>query len=393
LFSLRTIVFGEYDTGAIRVGGELYDSRAYLSEARSGVSTNEVNAFEVVQAYVAANFKDALGANTLAAVQAGRFTMNLGSRRFVAADDYRNTTNGYTGVRIDLKRNGGANGTVFYTLPQRRLPDDLPSILDNDIEMDEEGSSLALWGGIATIPKAIGSVALEGAFYALDEADQNDLPTRNRQLNTVSARLFQDPAAGQWDFELEAAYQTGTIRASAAASAAALDVDAYFYHLEAGYQAADAWKTHVALEYDQVSGEDSAAEYGRFDTLFGMRRADFAPSGIYAAVGRANIRAAGVRVEVTPNAKLDALASYKALWLDSPTDSFSTTGVRDATGRSGDFAGHQLDLRARYWLVPKLLRFEADVVLLLKGEFLEDAPNAPRTGDTHYVSINLTASI
>jgi hypothetical protein len=393
LASLRTTFLAEYDTGFLRIGGELYDSRAYLSETGSGVGTGEVNALELVQAYVIANFKDALGANSNTSVQAGRFTVNLGSRRLVAADDYRNTTNGYTGLRVDLRRNGGPGGTLLYTLPQRRLPDDQPSILDNDIQFDSESSALKLWGGIATLPKVIGSASLEAAFIGLDEQDESDLPTRNRHLRTGSGRIFRDPVAGQWDYDIEAAYQTGTIRASTAANAAELDVSAYFYHLEVGYQLADPWQTHLALEYDDVSGDDRDRDFGRFDTLFGMRRADFAPSGIYSAVARANIRAPGIRVEVVPSSRLDALVTYKALWLESSIDSFSTTGVRDPTGRSGDFAGHQLDFRARYWLVPKLLRFEADAVLLFKGRFLEEAPNAPRTGDTHYFSINLQATI
>jgi hypothetical protein len=66
--------------------------------------------------------------------------------------------------------------------------------------------------------------------------------------------------------------------------------------------------------------------------------------------------------------------------------------VRDASGRSGDFAGHQLDTRVRYWLVPQVWRLEADAVLLMKGRFLEDAPNAPATGDMHYLSLNLSAA-
>ncbi|HEY8539483.1 MAG TPA: alginate export family protein, partial [Steroidobacteraceae bacterium] len=393
LLTFRTTLFAEYTWNNLRIGGELYDSRAYSSEAGSGVSTGEVNAFEPVQAYVAVDFKDSLGEGTSVSAQAGRFTLNLGSRRLVAADDYRNTTNGYTGLRVDVKRAGGPSASLIYTLPQRRLPDDLPSVLDNDIELDEESSALKLWGGIVTLPSAIGRSALELSYFNLREKDQPDLATRNRQLHTWSARLFKDSAPGTWDYDLEGMYQTGSIRASTAENAEVLDVNAYFYHLEVGYQGSGAWTPRFSVEYDEASGDDSSRHYGRFDTLFGMRRGDLAPSGIYAAVARANIRAPGLRLEVTPSSRLDAFVSYKALWLESRTDSFSSSGVRDPTGRSGNFAGHQLDTRLRYWLIPKMLRFEGDVVLLFKGRFLEAAPNAPRTGDTHYYSLNLTMSI
>jgi hypothetical protein len=87
---------------------------------------------------------------------------------------------------------------------------------------------------------------------------------------------------------------------------------------------------------------------------------------------------------LTPSSRPDAFVSYKALWLRSRTDSLSTPGVRDPAGRSGNFAGHQLDTRLRYRLIPEVQRFEGDVVMPFKGRFLETAPNAPRTGDTYY---------
>lgn len=391
LLSFRTTLSAEYTAGAFRVAAELYDSRAYWGDSRTGIGTGEVNALELVQAYVGADLRDVFGADSNASLKAGRFMLNLGSRRLVAADDYRNTTNSYTGLRVDLNRKAGPSSTFIYTLPQRRLPDDLPSILDNDVELDSESSALVLWGGIVTWPKLIGGESVETSFFRLTEDDEPDLATRNRRLNTTSVRLFRDPLKGAWDYEVEAVYQSGSVRASTTTSAAELDVSAYFYHLELGYQGAGAWLPRVSLEYDEASGDDSDSDYGRFDTLFGMRRADLAPSGIYAAVARANIRSPGIRVDFVPSARLDAFIGYRGLWLDSRTDSFSTSNVRDTAGRSGDFAGHQIDMRARYWLVPRLLRFEGNAVLLFKGRFLQDAPNAPATGDTHYLSANLIA--
>ena len=123
-----------------------------------------------------------------------------------------------------------------------------------------------------------------------------------------------------------------------------------------------------------------------------MRRADFGPAGIYAAIGRANIRTIGMRAEIAPSKRWDAFATYHALWLASRTDAFSTTGVRDITNHSGLFAGHQIDGRVRYWLIPKNLRAEINAAGLFKAHFLRTAPNAPRTGDTKYLAVGLTAS-
>jgi hypothetical protein len=191
---------------------------------------------------------------------------------------------------------------------------------------------------------------------------------------------------------VEAFYQTGAISTSLASAAPRQRVSANFIHADIGYSFPGPWQMRLSAEFDRASGDRPGGKFGRFDTLFGMRRADLAPSGLYNAIGRANIVTPGVRVEIAPGKRVDAFAGYRAMWLAADRDSFSTTGVRDPSGGSGGFAGHQLDMRVRYWLVPKRLRFEFDGVLLFKGGFLRDAPNAPAGKTTRYASFNLSAS-
>ncbi len=390
--ALRTTLLAEYRRGAFRIGGEIYDSRAYLDKPGSAVTANEVNTFELVQAYVGADLRDLLGRGTSSQLQVGRMMLNLGSRRLVAADDYRNTTNGYTGIRADFKARDGTTGTFIYTLPQVRLPDDLPSIQRERTRWDRESFHLRLWGGLVLRPKTLAGAAAELGYFRLQEFDAPGRPSRNRDLHTVSGRLIRDPKAGRFDFELEGIYQFGQVRASTAAAAPRLPVDAWFVHADAGYTFPGAAKLRVSVEYDHASGDGSGRTFRRFDTLFGMRRADLAPAGIYNAIGRANIRTPGLRIEAAPTKRLDVFAAYRAMWLADRTDAFSTTGVSDPAGRSGSFAGHQVEARARYWLVPSFLRAEVNAVWLAKGRFLKTAPNAPRTGDARYVATALTAT-
>jgi hypothetical protein len=216
-------------------------------------------------------------------------------------------------------------------------------------------------------------------------------PTRDRRLNTYGARLFRAPQAGRIDYDVEGLRQTGRVSTTTAATAPSQAVSAGFVHAEAGYLWRAAWKPHLALEYDWASGDRAGGSYGRFDTLFGMRGGDYAPSGLFAALHRANSHMLGARLEASPSARLDVMLHYAPVWLASRTDAFSTTNVRDATGGSGRFAGHLLHGRARVWLVPRSLRLDIDAVLLAKGRFLRTAPNAPRTGDTHYLAMALNA--
>jgi hypothetical protein len=238
----------------------------------------------------------------------------------------------------------------------------------------------------------LGPFAAEASFYHLGERDTPGRPTRDRSLDTYGGRLIRDPAPGKADGEVEAFYQSGTISASTVSGAARVNVSAWFVHAAGGYTFAGPLKARISLQYDRASGDRAGGSYGRFDTLFGMRRADLAPAGLYNAVGRANISTPGVKFEVAPSKRWDAFVSYHALWLAERTDSFSTTGVRDAGGRAGAFAGNQFDGRFRWWVRPAKLRFEVDGVVLAKGRFLEEAPNAPAGGTAAYVSLNLTAS-
>lgn len=392
LLAIRTTVSVEYRDGPIRIGAEVFDSRAYLAQAGSSVSTNDVNVLEPVQAYVAADFPDAFGKGSRATVQMGRFMLNLGSRRLISADDYRNTTSGSTGIRADFVTPSGLNITGFYVLPQIRFPDDQPSLLKNKSALDSESFDLRLWGALVTRPRAIGAAAAELGYTRLQEEDAPFRPNRNRDLHTINARVIRDAKMGKVDYEAEAIWQFGHVRASSAATAALLDVNAWMFHLGVGYSFPGAAKARLSLAYDYASGDGPSAKYGRFDTLYGMRRAEYGPSGIYSAIGRANISSPAVRLDLAPGKRLDVLGIYRPMWLAGRTDSFATTGVRDATGKSGNFAGHQFDGRVRYWLLPGQLRGEVNAVYLAKGRFLRQAPNAPRTGDTRYIAVSLTAS-
>jgi hypothetical protein len=97
-----------------------------------------------------------------------------------------------------------------------------------------------------------------------------------------------------------------------------------------------------------------------------------------------------IRFEVTPSPIWDAFVAYRSLFLANRTDSFALTGVRDRTGQSGNFAGHQVEGRLRYWVVPDAMMLETGAAYLFKGRFLRDAPNAPDTPDTAYAYLAAT---
>jgi hypothetical protein len=392
--SFRTTVAAKVELGPVSVGGEIVDARGYGQRDGSSVRTGEVDALEPIQAYVAYAASNAFAKGATATVTAGRWSLDIGSSRLVGRTDFPNTVQSYLGGLFDWRSKGKDRIIVFWAKPFSTLPDDVAGIENNEVELDRAGGNMTFFGASATIAKAFGNVSAEGYGYRLAEDDRSARLTRNRHLVTTGLRLRRAPAKGKFDFEGEGAYQWGTARATAAVSDVRdLDVRAGFAHAEAGWTSARGWTPRVSAMFDYASGDGrDTGTYGRFDTLFGARRADFGPTALYGPVSRANLISPGLRLEGKPSRRLDFMASLRGLWLAQETDSFASTGVRDRTGASGRYAGTQFEARARRWLVPDRLRLEVGGAYLAKGGFLHDAPNAPDTGDTRYVYVDLAAS-
>lgn len=382
---LRTLLAASYDFGRLRVGGEVLDARVYFERRRSSASTTEINALEPLQAYVATDFDGPVNA------KAGRFTLNLGSRRLVTRNAFRNTINGYTGFEI-VAGDADFSATAFWTRTQTRLPGDVDRLRANAVELDRERGSPWLFGAFTRAAIADGRV-VEAYVYRLAERDSPQIVTADRHLWTFGARLLRAPKANAWDYEIEAVGQGGRTRASTAGSDRTdLPVRAGFVHGALGRTLPGAWQPRFVISADLASGETVGRAYTRFDTLFGSRPFDYGPTSLYGAVQRANLLSFDVQAQVRPDARTDAYVAVRPLWLASRTDAFSITSLRDATGRSGRYAGLQFDGRVRRTLIPDRLRGAIGATLLLKGRFLEAAPNALPTGNTRYAYAELTAT-
>ncbi len=373
-FLLRTGVAVEYGPGPLAIGAEVVDSRAYGLGGGTQINNGDVNAVEVPQAYVKLRLDHGIGPVGKVSVEGGRFLMNLGSGRLVATDEYRNTVNGFTGLRVDLAPTSALEVTAFYVLPQERLPDQPSDIRRNLVRFDRETFHTVFFGAYLRQKSVLGIGQLELAYYRLAEHDSPGRTTADRRLHTFDARFARDAKSGTYDYDVEGIYQTGHASDGTTATATAADVSAGFFHAAAGYSFAGPLKPRVGLFYDFASGNGQGTTSHRFDTLYGSRRDDLGPSGTYAALARENISAPGIRFEAKPGTRFEALADYRGIWLASRYDRFYT--VIDKTGASGRFGGQQVEGRLRYWLVPQHLRLESNFAVLFKGRFLRDAPQA-----------------
>jgi hypothetical protein len=348
---------------------------------------------EPSQVFVERQLPSPFGADLAASLQFGRFAMNPGSRRLIASGDYSNTWNSYTGVRADFDLPAQGSATFFHVLPQRRMPDDAASLHAQRFQLDYEGPGQQMWGVLLARPGALpGGAQAELSYIGFRERDRGARATRDRQLQNLGLRALRDPAPGSGDYELEGIYQFGRVNADTSATAPRLDARAWFVHAEAGYSFARAVRPRVSVEYDVATGDGPGAGYRRFDTLFGIRHPDLAPGGLYALLARANLRTAGLRLEIAPGDRIEMLAAVRAAWADRSTDGFSSAAIRDPSGAAGRFGGTQLDSRLRCWLLPKQLRMEINATWFRPGGLMRDAPHASGHGNTTYLAAALNYS-
>jgi hypothetical protein len=170
-----------------------------------------------------------------------------------------------------------------------------------------------------------------------------------------------------------------------------LDHRAWFVHGELIRRFAVSGSPRLVLRYDYASGDRRPGDdrMERFDTLYGARRFEYGPTGIYGALARSNISSPGLAFYVDPGPRMDVLVGYRAIWLASRFDRMTTSGVWDSEGQSGSFVGHQVEARLRISLLPGNLDIDVGGAFLDHGEFLREAPNAPRHGDTAYGYVQL----
>ncbi|MBT8447097.1 MAG: alginate export family protein, partial [Gammaproteobacteria bacterium] len=279
---------------------------------------------------------------------------------------------------------------AFYTLPVSRKPRTAAALIDNDIEFDEESDKVRFWGMFYRFAEPAGKRRLELYLLGLDEEDSADLATRNRELYTPGLRFWKPKERGGFDYLLESALQFGESRASANATRD-LDHFAHYHHVEVGYSFATRYSPRVVLRYDYASGDDDPndGDAGRFDTLFGARRFEYGPTGIYGPFARANLSTPGIRVDFEPARGVKVFADYRAFWLASGRDAWVAARVSDPAGASGRFVAQQLEARVRWDVMPGNLRFEAGAAHLVAGEFIDNAPNATGQGDATYLYSSL----
>jgi len=382
VLALQTSVRFDARLDRVRFVGEILDSRAELNDAGSFINNTVVNALEPLQAYVAwtPGVPEHSNVGTL---RFGRLTLDLGKRRVMSRNRFRNTVNNFIGADWERTNAGGGKLHALYLEPMRQLPTDRASLLKNEFELDRTAARTPVRGVFYQLPALRHDNFIE--TYLLDyEADTSDAAS-SADIVSLGTRLYRVAKPAHWNYEIELVAQSGDSGA-AVGGVPRFDLrhDARFTHFEVGYTFDRAWSPNITLQYDRASGDKDPldARNDRFNTLFGDRRFDFGPTGIFGPFQRSNLETPGLRATVAPNRRWQGMLSLRSMRLASSTDEWVGTGLRDPSGVAGKSLGTQLEASAAWAIISNRLSLDVGFAALNLGRFaretLQTQPSDPR---------------
>ena len=400
LLLFRTLLLAEADTGPVAFGIELQDSRTYAGDEGTPLSSSFANPLDFLQIY--ARIEDlpgALGTGSTSELTLGRQTVSIGSKRQIERVSYANVIKSYTGAHFRSTNDRGDSLHAIYVVPVARFPDTRPDIDDNQLHPDDEQWGRHIWGlqyrRADILPNTVPGLMGEVFVYGLEEEDTDTYQTPDRSYVSPGFRLYRKPATGQWDIDLEVALRKGTRYATSnPADTQSLDTDAAMTIAALGYSFDAPWQPRLSLEYYYASGDEDPNDqsFDQHERLFGGRRTDLNNTSIHGPLTPANLSAPGFRVQVKPNQRWDGWFQYHAAHLAEATDRWVIARLQDPTGRSGDFIGHALDARARYWVIEDSLHLELGASALFYGEFAKNVPGGPEGDATFFGYGQLTVA-
>lgn len=331
-----------------RFAVEFQDSRVYNNRF---VSTDqERNEYDLLNAYGELYFKKALGVDDRGndrpvRFRVGRMAYEATDRRFIARNEWRNTTNSFEGFRINVGREANDwEVDLFGMQPVRRL----------QTQFDVANNHLWTFGAIGTWRRWSDIVTIQPYYMGqMQSADPDGFTATNRldrEIHMPGFRAYGN--VGSWfDFDVSYNRQLGYTGPNR--------IEAQGYTVELGKTFNHPWRPRLGLFYGYASGDKNPNDNvdNRFDRFFGFAR----PWSADHYVIYENLKAPKIRFEFSPTQKLGFEMGYGGYWLASSTDrmfdfldgNISNTikdpGLnRDRTGKSGDFAGHSFEGRIRY---------------------------------------------
>ena len=352
-FFLRSRMRMGLGNGPFRFLFEGQDSRAYWNNDKGDfVDTTTVDEWDVLQLFGSMTLDNVAGSGLRTDLHFGRMTLDFGGRRYIGRNDMRNTTNAFDGVHWRL-----AQGKTWWVRAFLVEP-----VIRDELKLDEETTKSVFWG---TYVESQHFTWLKVSLFYFGLNDQH-LPnkTLKRTYSTYGLRLLKSPAINEFDYEFDGAIQTGRL--------GNIDHFAYNPNAEVGYTLNLPWTPRLLAQYAYASGTRTpgGSQNGDFDRLFGERRFDLGPTGIFGAFFRTNISSPGWRLIVQPAPDWTVQIKQRFWYLAQSRAVYAGGFVQDPTGGAGNYLGHDLELRVQ-WAVSQNLDFDAGYDHWFKGSYFD----------------------
>lgn len=337
-----------------RFAVEFQDSRVVNN--KHAITDQERNEYDLLNAYGELYFKKGLGVDDRnqdrpIRFRVGRMAYETTDRRFIARNEWRNTTNTFEGFRLNLGRDvNDWELDLFGLQPVRRL----------QTKFDVANDHLWFFGAIGHWRKWSDIVTIQPYYMGQKQtADPNGFAATNqldREIHMPGFRAY-GKVGNFFDFDASYNHQLGY--------SGPLRQDAQGYTVEVGRTFEHPWKPRLTGFYGYASGDRDPNDGvdNRFDRFFGFAR----PWSADHYVVYENLKAPKIRFDLQPMQKIGFELTYAWYFLASKRDrmfdildgNISNTikdpGFnRDRTGQSGDYAGHSLEGRIRYQVTPKI---------------------------------------
>lgn len=375
---LRHLLKTEATFDGFSITAEVADMRTYFSDSSTPLDGTITNPIDILQANLTIPFNALLRDDDEGFVKIGRFTMDQGNRRWVSRNLFRNTINAFSGVHANLS-DGDTGYEFFYTLPTNRRFEGDP--LDNKPRLDNEPGDTRFWGAFFETRLAGRQDFFETYLYGLEE-NRQALDKRQRfDILSTGIRMYRKPTLSQWHYEAEGMVQFGDAPALDQLSPQR-DHRAQFLHLQAGYSFDMPWRPQFNFIYDYASGDKDPLdnENNSFDSLYGIPRPEYGPTGIYRAFVRNNINTPGLLLNLQPASNIDAYIKLQDYSLAAEEQGWRTTRYRHPGNLGEDHVGTQLETRARWHLRSRTLTLEAGYTWLEAGDYMD----LVNKDDVHY---------
>ena len=352
----------------IRFHIEIQDSRSEWNDDPFVIPARHINKLDFKQVQLQVITNTFFGIDVSSRLQVGRYTMDLGKRRLSARNRMRNTTNAFDGVHWQLGTDNEWMLRAFVNRPVEIKPE----------ELDSSHNKRWFWGGYLQLHE-VPIVHVDLYYLGLHEDERT---VTQRKYATIGGRAYQSPRPGRLDYEIESTWQFGTNKG--------LDHFAHFQHGELGYVFDSVMDSRLSFHYDYASGDEDPHDdnFGRFSTLFGARRFEFNPTGVYGPFFRGNLHSPGIRIAMIPSSSWEIMASYRLLWLAEAKDAWIGSGLQDPTGESGSHLGSHFESRIRF-RPHRYILVEGGYAHFFKGTYLDRVPDSPRTPDSDFVYIGV----